>query len=381
MEQAEKVLLDTIKKALFEAEAHSPADTDWSAVLKEAKMQTVFGIAVQGVPAQVRAQRRSEELSGVANYARILFAHRELVDLFDQQGIPVAILKGMAAAVYYPNPSVRSFGDIDCIVPQDRFEEARRALEDNGYARKEGLDDERHVEYIKNGVLIELHHHYSHEDLDLEEFIAEGLQHIRRLSVDGVPIPLFPKRENGIVLLAHMQHHLKSGMGLRQIIDWMMYAHSELDDSFWQESFEAAASRIGLSVLAKTATKMCQMYLGLEKSVSWCADADKELCEDLMDCLLSSGNFGRKHGRDGQAETVVADMRRIGVFRKLQRSGQINWKAYRKHPWLKPFCWAYQIFRYGKQWIQNRKDIHFFEDAQRADRRMNLLKKLGILQG
>lgn len=97
-----------------------------------------------------------------------------------------------------------------------------------------------------------------------------------------------------------------------------------------------------------------------------------------MDYLLSSGNFGRKLGRDNQVTTIATDVQKIGLFRKLQKSGMVNWKAYRKYRWLKPFCWVYQIFRYLKQMIINRKYIHLIKDKQLANQRMVLLGKLGI---
>ena len=38
-----------------------------------------------------------------------------------------------------------------------------------------------------------------------------------------------------------MRNHLKSGLGLRQVIDWMMYVNKELDDDFWENGFGTAA--------------------------------------------------------------------------------------------------------------------------------------------
>lgn len=378
MNQTEQALLDAIKKALFGAEVQFPADTDWSAVLQEARNQAVAGIAAQGAPEGIRLQWRNESAAVIATYVRVLHTQKELVDLFAQNKIPIAILKGTAAAVYYPNPSIRSFGDIDCIVPQDRFDISRHILRNNAYSEEENRKGSRHISYHKNGVTIELHHHFSYEGLGMEEFIQDGFDHLERKTIDGVEVPMLPKLANGMVLLMHMCQHLKSGLGLRQLIDWMMYVQAVLDDTYWEEEFEQAADRIGLVALAKTATKTCQTYLGLHDSIGWCRDAEDELCDGLLESLMTSGNFGRKQGLDAKAEAVATDINRIGFFQKLQKSGELNWKAYKRYPRLKPFCWLYQSFRYTKQLVQSRKDIHLVKDKARADKRTELLRKLNI---
>ena len=58
-------------------------------------------------------------------------------------------------------------GDVDFLLPQERFEEAASLMEKNGYLQfSEG---KRHAEFMKDGVEFELHHHFSQEDLDIEE--------------------------------------------------------------------------------------------------------------------------------------------------------------------------------------------------------------------
>ena len=76
---------------------------------------------------------------------------------------------------------------------------------------------------------------------------------------------VLPDDENGIVLLSHIRQHLESGLGLRQIIDWMMFVRSYLNDEMWFSSFHEKAQRTGLESLAVITTKMCQKYLGLTK--------------------------------------------------------------------------------------------------------------------
>lgn len=158
-----------------------------------------------------------------------------------------------------------------------------------------------------------------------------------------------------------------------------MYVYRNLDDAFWNSEFKAAATEKEMDTLAISATRMCQIYLGLPETINWCKSADENTCDQLMDCILVSGNFGRKKGKGNSVETVSTSIKRKGLFRWLQYAGEHNWKAYHKHHWLKSFCWFYQIFRYAKQGIKtgrNRKQIR--GDLDRSKERYELLKKLNI---
>ena len=191
---------------------------------------------------------------------------------------------------------------------------------------------------------------------------------------------MLPKLVNGLVLLGHMVQHLKSGLGLRQVIDWMLYVDRELNDAFWNQAFETAAKDVGLNTVAIVITRMCQIYLGLSERIQWCQNADADLCAELMENLLSSGNFDRKRGKGSAVESVTSNITRIGLFRYLQTAGEYNWKAYHKHKWLRPFAWLYQIGRYAKQGFQAKRGGQLSEDIARGRQRSELLKQLQIGQ-
>ena len=314
------------------------------------------------------------------HYIMLLSAQNEMIALMRQAGIPVIILKGSAAAVYYPDPIRRTMGDVDFIVPQDRFEEASELLAAGGYALvHERKPEERHVSYVYKGVMFELHHHFSFEGIDVEPYVTAGLQDPTIITLDAYEVPVLPELGNGLVLLAHLASHLRSGLGLRQAIDWMMYCSAVLDDEMWKTRFQKAAQACGLETLAVTLTRMCQRYLGLADSITWCGGADERLCDELLDNLLNAGNFGHANGSGNRVETVTTNIRRYGLFRFLQKAGEHNWSAYRRHRWLKPFCWLYQIFRYARQGFRTRRNyFQLASDLNRSDERYALLTKLGI---
>lgn len=371
--------MQAIRSSLWDADVAFPADADWDAVFREARDQAVLGIVFAVAPAKAQSAWRSRAGADLARFACLMAQQTRLCRLLEDNGIPLVILKGAAAAVYYPDPARRSMGDVDLLVPPERFDAARSLLIDSGYEVREEEPHPRHIHVYRDGVRFELHRFFSGEDSPVEGYILDGLSRIERRRIGETEFPMLPRLANGLVLLEHMARHLRTGMGLRQMIDWMMYVHRELDDAFWTQTFQAAAAQANLDTLAVTATRLCQLYLGLSEEICWCRGADADLCEELLNSLLSSGNFDRKRGKGYRIESVTASLARNGPFRYLQAAGERTWEGYHRHRWLKPFAWAYQLGRYARLGFRTkRRGTPILENMARGKRRHDLLKKLRI---
>lgn len=376
----EQTLLSLIKKSQFGIEDNINWDSvDLDALYNEASVQSVLGLISSLLPLEysnpkwIEAQYRQK-----SSYIRYCHSQDELKNVLDSAGIPFVILKGNASAISYSDPTLRMMGDIDFLVPQDLYFKSKSILVAAGYIEDD--DNGRHCPFRKNGTEFEVHHHFSHfEEIDIERFVIDGLYSRVIVSIEGHDFPMLPKLANGLVLLDHFRRHLESAVGLRQVIDWMMYVYRNLDDEFWYSQFRSVVEDKGMYILAITVTRMCQMYLGLPETISWCKDADPVICARLLNLIINSGNFGRKNGKGHSAETISNNIKRDGLFNWLQYAGEYNWIAYHNHRWLKPFCWFYQIFRYSKQVFSiGRNKKQFKSDLDRSKERYELLKMLGI---
>lgn len=287
--------------------------------------------------------------------------------------VPYVILKGSAAGQYYPNPENRTYGDIDILVAHEDFEKASQEMHNAGFVLNKDL--EREKGFIKDGIEIELHRYFSALN---NPALADYLDNILINSINESHF--LPTLLNGITLLEHINQHLENGLGLRQIIDWMMFVDKCLPDSEWS-NFSKIADNIGLKYLAIEVTRMCEMYLGLS-SHQFCVDANEKLCKQLMEYIVSCGNFGCVKNKKSIATNVFTNMRNpIAAYALLQERGLANWKAAKKHPFLKPFAWVYQACRYLQMVMGKRlrgKDIEEAFSAGKARRIM--FDKLGVKQ-
>ena len=380
MKVVEKTLLSLIKKSQFGLEETIIwADVDMNLLYEEALNQSVLGIIAPEIPSEysnkefVDAQYRQKK-----SYILYCHAQDELKQILDSDDIPFVVLKGNASAISYADPTCRMMGDIDILVPQELYDKTNNILSSSGY--KKECDDGRHCGFKKDKTSIEVHHHFSHfEEFDFENYIIDGLKLREIVTVDGHEFPMLPKLANGIVLLDHFRRHLQSSVGLRQVIDWMMYVYRNLDDDYWNNEVKKIMEEKGLYTLAVTLTRMCQLFLGLPNSISWCKDADDSTAEWLFELVISAGNFGRKNKKGYTVERVSVTIKREGLFHVLQRIGESTWTAYHKHHWLRPFCWIYQSFRFAKKFIKaGRTPAQFKDDVYRCDDRYELLKTLKV---
>lgn len=288
--------------------------------------------------------------------------------------VPYVILKGTAAAKYYLHPEYRTMGDIDIITSRDNFDQAYKELQDNGFIVTKEL--EREITFVKNGIPIELHRFFA----SLND--PQKAKYMDDLIIDNInPYHILPDDINGLVILEHINQHLEKGLGLRQIIDWMMFVDKCLPDEKWP-SFEKYAKTIGLNNLAIVTTRMCEIYLGLP-SREWSSGSDEKLCKQLLDYVMACGNFGNTRSENiGIGDNVFYYSSSIkSFFSLLQKRGLTNWKVAQAHKCLKPFAWLYQAFRYMHRGM-NREDAptEIIKEHKSAKQRIKMFEELGVRQ-
>lgn len=110
----------------------------WPAVRTELVAQSVIGYPVDVIEGLELSSTDLTEYLFLAgknlwSWYRLMKAQDSVLAEFRQADIPVAVLKGAAAAANYPQPKSRSMGDIDLIVPPDHFDRAFALLEHLGW--------------------------------------------------------------------------------------------------------------------------------------------------------------------------------------------------------------------------------------------------------
>ena len=152
-----KVICTAIGESLLEKRKKYPENIEWAEVFREAKNQAVTLIVYKSVsaylPDGIKEEWKLYNLQVISHYIQVIHEEGELILLMSNHSIPICILKGTAAAINYPEPQLRTMGDIDFIIPEKYFSVAKNLLIANNYILdKNEEDNPKHISFMKNGI-------------------------------------------------------------------------------------------------------------------------------------------------------------------------------------------------------------------------------------
>ena len=164
-------LLELLADILHNKTPKAVASEEWPAIRDELKKQGVLALTAMNFRSFLADKESQANMyvqlnTSMHNFYKILETQTAVASALEESGIPVAVLKGSAAAMSYPVPELRLMGDIDILVPKEKFEEAFQVLADKGYKCEDSLKDFfRHAGFKSNtGIEIELHQFFASND-------------------------------------------------------------------------------------------------------------------------------------------------------------------------------------------------------------------------
>ena len=363
-----------------------PDDINWEEIDEEMKAQAVAALPMRWLKDHPFSNRDLYEkwfsfcTRQQVFCIKLMSEQSRMLDLLEKHDIPCVIIKGTAAGMAYPNSFLRGSGDVDFLVKRCDYERTADILEENGFVLTHKKDPRKHhYEYSKNGICFELHRRMAiitESDERLLSVFEKGIANRKIYTIGNFHFPVLPPELNGLTLIFHINQHLRKGLGLRQIIDWMMYVDN-LPASTWENRLRPILRETGMEKLALTVTAMCQKYLGLRTLVQ---DPDIYPCDTLMDLILERGNFGKKSGKDEKVALVFFDIASpVRLMRHLQRGGMARWRMAREHKALRPFAWIYEIGSLSLDLFRTRMTPRvFLKQRQRGIAQRKLIQDLGL---
>lgn len=376
-----------LRNSLFPVqEVIIPDDINWEEIYEEMKAQAVAALPMRWLKDHPFSNRDLyEKWFSFCTWQQVfciklMSEQSRMLDLLEKHDIPCVIIKGTAAGMAYPNSFLRGSGDVDFLVKRCDYERTADILEENGFVLTHKKDPRKHhYEYSKNGICFELHRRLAiitESDERLLSVFEKGIANRKIYTIGIFHFPVLPPELNGLTLIFHINQHLRKGLGLRQIIDWMMYADNLPTDT-WENKLLPMLREAGMEKLALTVTAMCQKYLGLRTLVQ---DPDIYPCDTLMDLIIERGNFGKKSGKDEKVALIFFDIASpTRLMRHLQRGGMARWRMAREHKALRPFAWIYEIGSLSLDLFRTRMTPReFLKQRQRGIAQRKLIQDLGL---
>lgn len=230
---------------------------DWDVALETISSENIGPLLYVTLQQQdILPERVEEALKASYQWTRvrntILFDQaREILRIFEAEGIPTILLKGAAlASQVYQDHALRPCGDVDFLLAGEQVNQALKLLQARGYQAERFEDWEEFTLRYENEVLlyrdqpvrtiVELHWNlidspYYQNKLDLAWF----WQTARALDFYGQPAQTLGLEAQVIYLCAHLSlHHAGTGWLWLHDIAEMLYQSSEKIN--WQEVIQQA---------------------------------------------------------------------------------------------------------------------------------------------
>jgi hypothetical protein len=359
----ERVILAMISNTLFGVPIDLPDNVDWREVSLEANAQAVLPLVFYNnglIPSNIQDEAQPDIMAGITNNMRVEWNHIEAGSLMDGGDIPYVILKGCASAYYYPEPILRSMGDVDFLVPTEYLGGVDEILKGNGFTPW----NERHICHIvyrKQDIHFEVHFEPAViPEGDVGDIIRTYFEDIydtsREVKVGDSTLCLPDDFHHGLVMLLHTCNHLTGeGMGLRHLCDWAVFVNHLSSDSF-RGLFEEKLKAVGLWRYAQLLCQLCIRYLGLPSQEWAMENVDDEFLYTMIKDIFSSGNFGVKDSNRYVQTMVILDKGKNGqyyssmikqLFMSMNKIIYMRWPIAQKVKIILPFGW----FFYGSRYI------------------------------
>ncbi len=370
MQSTNQILLNLLGRALFSEEIVIPKNTDWKDLYKEATAQAVAPLVfdclkpeeINSMPDEIKESWQDKSFRIISFREQLLYKQKNILELLKSENINCIILKGDSVGVNYPNPALRTMGDIDLLVSPKDQTKAVEILLQNGFSKVSNDNHSCHSVLYDGNCIVEIHKEPNGIARNDNKAIAEKLdaffadQFDRAQMFDGTPV-LSDEHQAVVLILHKLEHILEGQLGLRQLCDWAKFVEKRLTPELFK-TLKPKLEAFGLLTFTKIITSVCCEYLYLPITcAAWCGDYDKTLASEVMDLILRAGNFGKKeklHGKPFFNDTHSANQ--ISAFAKnMIPYFKLHWKACEKHPILLPLAPFVMCARYTSLYIKGER--------------------------
>ena len=379
----------------------------WQAFFAQAREQKVLPLVFNSIytcpaylalPEQGRGQLKQEVTRAVIGQTMRTAAVGQLCQAMREQGLTPVVMKGIACRSLYPNPDLRLSSDEDVLVPREQFAKSVEVLLSLGYQPQGEYRVEKDFEigFRTPQSYIELHKSpfdpnsdaLSVCNRDFEDSYRRGL----KLTADGFTMTVMGPRDHMLYLILHaFKHLIHSGFGLRQICDIVRWAEVYGKDIDWNWIRERC-DQVRCWPFAAATFQIGKQYFGFDPGASG-LPADllegEWPWEELLEDLLQGGIYGGSDRSRMHSSTIT--LRAVEAQRKGKRSSLLTtlfpghrqmagaYPYLERWPVLLPVAWGQRIFRYGREVSKNQPDNRPAESIRVGNERLELLKKLDII--
>ena len=319
MKKTEEIFLELIKVGLWEKTLPIPpleggafnlADIDWEGVYQHVVAQTMVGVVADGmatvgmkelqVPKEVKLKTLQQVMRIEEGNEKMNTLLPLLYKKLKKSGLKPCLLKGQGVAQCYPQPNHRQSGDIDLFCyRQEDYEKAKDVVSKVAQHIGGEEDHRKHFDCTIEEIVVELHGDIKTQikkktDQYINTFIHNHFDNYVDLKDEHLGCYLAPPNFDALFIFVHMlQHYFNSGIGLRQVCDWLVFLnhnYEKIDTTLLKEDIQLLGLMKEWQVFGNMAVNM--LGYPQEKMPFYLEKYMKEGKITLKQ-IMKAGNFGR----------------------------------------------------------------------------------------
>ena len=292
------------------------SDDEWRSIYSLASIHSLLGVVFYGVQKSALKPPFNILMQWVANSEIIRSGNEnanmtavKLSHFFEEKGIRGCLLKGQGNALNYPEPYIRTCGDIDIWLEGGR-DKIMKMVNEHWPGQ---LVRYHHIEIPPaNGIPIEVHFfpsymHAPWRNKRLQKWFdsqaSKQFSNRVTLSGTGEQISVPTAEFNVVYQLQHMFSHLfTEGFGLRQVVDYYFVLRAaDFTDYADNKGFGDTLRYLGLWKFAGAMMWVMKEVLQLDSQYMIAEPNEKE-GRFLLSEIMQSGNMGHYDTRLGKTE-------------------------------------------------------------------------------
>ena len=333
------------------------AGVDWAAFDRLCRIHNVEGIVYSALKASnVRMPQATEKnlkrgfLAAVSHESR----QAEELELFERamedEEIPYILFKGVVIKDLYPEPELRTMGDIDILVHEQDIARCHRIMSRLGYVRQ---PEDNAIPYVKSDIRFEIHSRIDHAmqipstSDDLWKRTKEECMLFRME---------FEPQTQLILMLDHMAKHAFRGFGTRMLMDivvWQIRYPAGINP----EIFISELNRLRILEFSKRIFELCHRMFGTKSPLPDYVMTDSTY-ETLRAYILKGGVFGWQNPDFIGVDFMLARKYILNKSAVLSRLAVLLWLVFppyaaissvdytylKGRPYLLPIAWIHRAF-------------------------------------
>lgn len=331
----------------------SLSEEQLNALLNLAKKQSLLPIIVveldkfsDSFQYSIKEKIRNAQFSSLYAHEKLVYELESICEVFEKEKIPYIKLKGSRIKAFYPEPWMRTSGDLDILVKEEDISRAIKVLVSRlkYYKKTENFHDISL--YSQSGVLLELHFNIQ-EDINNLNIVLNKVWEYSSKNIDSYE---YLQTEEFFIFhqIAHMAYHfINGGCGIRPFIDvYLLQRKMEYDE----DKVRKLCKEASIETFYDAVLQLIDVWFGDTQH--------NTLTKMLEEFIMNGGTFGDQINKLSLKENNIKKeyqylWKRLFVSYDILK---ISYPVLEKHRYLMPFCQIHRWYGFLKKRININSD-------------------------